>query len=46
MKKQKKNLRRLKTKKIVDKERFMRYFDYEPSALVIKLLNQNTQDLK
>ena len=24
----------------------MRYFDYEPSALVIKLLNQNTQDLK
>ena len=35
-----------KRKKIVDKERFMRYFDYEPSALVIKLLIQNTQDLK
>ena len=25
---------------------FIRYFNYEPSALLIKLLNQNTRDLK
>ena len=33
-------------KKGVDKEGFIRYFGYETSALVIKLLNQNTQNLK
>ena len=33
-------------KKWVDKEGFIRYFGYETSALVIKLLNQNTQNLK
>ena len=47
MKKQKKILRRLKNeKKWVDKEGFIRYFGYETSALVIKFLNQNTQDFK
>ena len=30
----------------VDKKGFIRYFNYEPSALVIELSNQNTQDLK
>ena len=30
----------------VDKKGFIRYFNYEPSELVIKLLNQNTQELK
>ena len=33
-------------KKWVDKEGFIRYFGYEISAFVIKLLNQNTQNLK
>ena len=33
-------------KKWVDKEGFIRYFGYETSAFVIKLLNQNTQNLK
>ena len=31
--------------KIVDKKGFMKYFSYEPTALVNKLLGQNTQDL-
>ena len=31
--------------KIVDKKGFMKYFSYEPTALVDKLLGQNTQDL-
>ena len=35
-----------KREKGVDKKRFIRYFNYEPSALVIKLLNQNTQEIK
>ena len=35
-----------KREKIVDKERFMKYFDYEPSTLMIQLSNQNPQDLK
>ena len=30
----------------VDKKGFSRYFIYEPSALVSKLLDQNTQDLE
>ena len=30
----------------VDKKRFMKYFSYEPTALVNKLLSQNTQDLR
>ena len=30
----------------VDKKRFTKYFSYEPTALVNKLLGQNTQDLK
>ena len=30
--------------KDVDRKGFSRYFNYEPSALVNKLLNQNTQD--
>ena len=32
--------------KIVDKRGFMKYFRYEPTALVNKLLDQNTQDLR
>ena len=32
--------------KIVDKKGFTKYFSYEPSALVNKLLDQNTQDLR
>ena len=32
--------------KIVDKKRFLKYFSYEPTALVNKLLGQNTQDLR
>ena len=35
-----------KREKGVDKKGFIRYFNYEPSALVIKLFNQNTQELK
>ena len=35
-----------KREKGVDKKGFIRYFIYESSALVIKLLNQNTQELK
>ena len=31
--------------KNVDKKRFLKYFSYEPTALVNKLLDQNTQDL-
>ena len=30
----------------VDKKRFTKYFSYEPTALVNKLLGQNTQDLR
>ena len=30
----------------VDKKKFMKYFSYEPTALVNKLLNQNTQYLR
>ena len=30
----------------VDKKGFMKYFSYEPAALVNKLLGQNTQDLR
>ena len=33
-------------KKIVDKKGFTKYFSYEPTALVNKLLSQNTQDLR
>ena len=32
--------------KSVDKNGFIKYFNYKPTALVIKLLSQNTQDLK
>ena len=32
--------------KDVDRKGFSRYFNYEPSALVNKLLNQNTQDFQ
>ena len=32
--------------KIVDKKKFRKYFSYEPTALVNKLLSQNTQDLR
>ena len=32
--------------KIVDKKVFTKYFSYEPTALVNKLLGQNTQDLR
>ena len=35
-----------KKEKGVDKKEFMRYFDHEPTALVNRLLSQNTQDLK
>ena len=35
-----------KQQKGVDKKVFNRNFNYEPRALVSKLLNQNTQDLK
>ena len=31
--------------KNVDKKRFLKHFSYEPTALVNKLLDQNTQDL-
>ena len=33
-------------KKGVDKEAFSRYFNQEPSALVSRLLSQNSNDLK
>ena len=47
MEKQKVLLKRLKIKKkIVDKKGFTKYFSYEPTALVNKLLSQNTQDLR
>ena len=47
MKKQKILLRILKIKKKnVNKRGFMKYFCYEPTALVNKLLDQNTQDLR
>ena len=47
MKKQINIFRRLKKKeKGVDKKGFMRYFDHESTALVNRLLSQNTQDLK
>ena len=32
--------------KNVDKKEVMKYFNYEPTALVNKLLSQNTQDFK
>ena len=32
--------------KTVDKKKFREYFSYEPTALVNRLLGQNTQDLK
>ena len=32
--------------KIVDKKGFTKYFSYEPTALVNKLIGQNTQDLR
>ena len=32
--------------KLVDKKRFIQYFNYKPTALINKLLSQNTQDLK
>ena len=32
--------------KDLDKKKFMKYFSYEPTALVNKLLNQNTQYLR
>ena len=35
-----------KREKGVDKKGFMKYFNYQPTALVNKLLSQNTQDLK
>ena len=35
-----------KREKGVDKKGFMEYFNYKPTALVNKLLGQNTQDLK
>ena len=35
-----------KREKCVGKKGFIRYLNYEPSVLVIKLLNQNAQDLK
>ena len=47
MKKQKIFLRILKIeKKLFDKKKFREYFSYEPTALVNKLLGQNTQDLR
>ena len=32
--------------KRLDKKRFIQYFKYKPTALINKLLSQNTQDLK
>ena len=32
--------------KRLDKKRFIQYFNYKPTALINKLLSQNTQDLK
>ena len=47
MKKQKSVFREIKNKeKIFDKKGFLKYFSYGPTALVDKLLGQNTQDLK
>ena len=47
MKKQKSFFREIKNKeKIFDKKGFSKYFSYGPTALVDKLLGQNTQDLK
>ena len=43
----KNNFKEIKDReKIVDKKKFREYFSYEPTALVNKLLGQNTQDLK
>ena len=39
-------LRRLKIKKKLLIKKIKEYFSYEPTALVNKLLGQNTQDLK
>ena len=47
MKKQKSVFREIENKeKIFDKKGFLKYFSYGPTALVDKLLGQNTQDLK
>ena len=46
MKKQKNLLRKLKNKKKCWQKGFSKYFNHEPSALVIELLGQNTEDLK
>ena len=32
--------------KRLDKKRLIQYFNYKPTALINKLLSQNTQDLK
>ena len=43
----KNNFKEIKDReKIVDKKKFREYFSYEPTALVNKLLGQNTQDLR
>ena len=43
----KKFFKEIKNKeKIFDKKGFLKYFSYGPTALVDKLLDQNTQDLK
>ena len=43
----KNNFKEIKDReKIVDIKKFREYFSYEPTALVNKLLGQNTQDLK
>ena len=39
----KKNFKEIENR---DKKGFMKYFSYEPTTLVNKLLNQNTQDLR
>ena len=47
MNKQKKCFKEIKNQeKGVDRKKFMKYFSYEPTALVNKLLGQNKQDLK
>ena len=46
MKKQKNLLRKLKNKKKCWQKGFSKYFNHEPSALVIELLGQNTEDLR
>ena len=43
----KNNFKEIKDReKIVDIKKFREYFSYEPTALVNKLLGQNTQDLR